>query len=149
MNGKARTTQRGLMSSFLPSPCEKSHRSHRERLMERRKDLNKQRVCARLRGIGLQCLVIHSWLSTVGCRLLSIYQTGQKVGFILLSLVSSCHHIKLPIAFYESNPFSSGFPYAEIVRWTVINPDDKGKTDETTDTFYRVSHTGERENGTS
>ena len=31
MNGKARTTQRGLMSSFLPSPCEKSHRiSHIE-----------------------------------------------------------------------------------------------------------------------
>jgi len=26
----------------------------------------------------------------------------------------------------------------------VINPDEKGKTDETTDTFYRVSHTEER-----
>ncbi|KAK4412125.1 hypothetical protein Salat_2988000 [Sesamum alatum] len=38
----------------------------------REKGRTLQRVCARLRGIGLQCLVIHSWLSTVGCRLLGL-----------------------------------------------------------------------------
>lgn len=37
-------------------------------------------------------------------------------GFVLLPLVIPCHHIQLPISFYEWNPFYSWFPYASIIR---------------------------------